>query len=118
MKEKQVVVNLPVGVYEELQRIADASSWSFDEVLLQTIRMGMPPTLNKVPTNFRDELLDLNQLDDRDLMRVVEGELLYDGPQDEQHKKANFEVLRRTYALSLLKWRGHPLPPPYETMIE
>jgi hypothetical protein len=32
----------------------------------------------------------------------------------EAQVKADFDVLRRTYALRLLRWRGHSIP---ETMI-
>lgn len=113
MKTKKVEVALPLSIYDDLQQIADASSWSLEKVIVQTIKSGMPPSLGKVPADFHTELIELNGLSDQELMRIVEGEPPATAL-DEQRKKADFVALRRTYALSLLKWRGHPVPMPYE----
>lgn len=115
MKKKSVQVEVPLSIHELLQDIAQSSGWSFQEVLLQTIKSGLPPSLAKVPEDFHEGLLLLNSLGDRDLLRVVEGELpgsLPKGP-----KSADFKLLRQTYALRLLKWRGHPIPSPYEALV-
>lgn len=117
MKTKSVQVELPLGFYEDLKEIAEASSWSLEQVLLQCIKSGMPPTLHKVPEAFHEELIGLNRLNDRDLLRVVEGDWPAGGKENELQRKADFSVLRRTYALSLLRWRGHPIPAPYEALI-
>jgi len=117
MKIRKVQVELPQSVYEDLKEIAEASSWSLEKVLLQCIKTGMPPTLRKVPEGFHDELIGLNRLNDRDLLRVVEGGRPAAGKENELQRKADFGVLRRTYALSLLRWRGHPIPAPYEALI-
>lgn len=118
MSTKRITLNLPADLYRDLEEIAEASSTSVEEVVIQTVRAGMPPTLNKVPPAFHEELLVLNKLGDRELLQVVEGKLPGKRSDDEQRRKADFEALRRTYALSLLKWRGHPIPTPYESMIE
>lgn len=109
MATKKITIELSVGDYGLLQEIADACSWSVDEVAVQCIRNGMPPTLSKVPDEFHDELLSLNKLGDRDLMRIADGEWPAPKNESELHKRADFTALRRTYALSLLKWRGHPI---------
>ncbi len=108
MKTHTVQIELPLSIYAQLQQMADACGWKFEDVLLQTIKMGMPPTLGKVPAAFHDELIALNKLDDRALMRVASGEGEKE-PMDDLHRKADFAALRRTYAISLLRWRGHPL---------
>jgi hypothetical protein len=115
MKKKSVQIEVPLSIHELLQDIAQSSGWSFEEVLLQTIKAGLPPSLGKVPEEFHEGLLTLNSLGDRDLLRVVEGELpgsLPKGP-----KSADFKLLQKTYALRLLKWRGHPIPSPYEALV-
>lgn len=117
MKTKKITVELSMTDYEALSAIADASGWSLAEVLAQCVRSGMPPTLTKVPDAFHDELLALNGLDDRHLLDLVEGKRPSKSAQSDLHKKANFDALRRTYALSLLRWRGHPVPMPYEGLI-
>lgn len=116
MKTKKISVELPENLYNDLQEIAGASSWKFEDVILQTIRIGMPPSLNKVPPAFHDELLALNKLNDRGLFQVIENDSTAQDDQDEDHRRANFDALRRMYALSLLKWRGHPIPSPYESL--
>ena len=115
MKKKSVQVEVPLSIHELLQDIAQSSGWSFEEVLLQTIKSGLPPSLGKVPEDFHEGLLLLNSLGDRDLLRVVEGELLGNLPKGP--KSADFKLLRQTYALRLLKWRGHPIPSPYEALV-
>jgi len=117
MKSKQVKIDLPIHVYEDLQRIADASNWSLEEVLQQTIKAGLPPSLNKVPEAFHEELLALNGLGDMELMRVADGHWPEPQKQDSMHQKADFVMLRRTYALSLLRWRGHPVPSAYDSFV-
>ncbi len=110
--KKKVQVELPASIYNLLQEIADSSGWPLQEVMLQTIKSGMPPSLSKVPEAFHEGLLALNKLGDRDLLRVVEGELPPKGK-----KSPEFELLRKTYALRLLKWRGHPIPHPFEALV-
>jgi hypothetical protein len=108
MKTHKVQIELPLAVYTELQQMANACGWKFEDVVLQTIKMGMPPTLGKVPNAFHSELMALNKLDDKALMKVAAGEG-ETTPTDDLHRKADFVALRRTYAMSLLRWRGHPL---------
>ena len=117
MNTQKIEVDLPLSIYYQLKEIADASSWTFEEVVLQTIRSGLPPLLSKVPEAFHAELLALNSFNDMDLLKVVEGSLPSETPMDEEKRKADFEILRQTYALSLLKWRGHPIPAPFESFI-
>ena len=117
MKSKKVTVEIPEHIYDDLQRIAQASTWSLEEVLLQTVKAGLPPSLNKVPEAFHEELLALNALGDMDLMRVADGAWPEPKKQDQMHQKADFVTLRRTYALSLLRWRGHPVPGGFDSYI-
>lgn len=115
MKKKSVQLEIPLSIYELLQDIAQSSGWAFEDVLLQTIKAGLPPSLGKVPEDFHEGLLFLNSLGDRDLLRIVEGDLPDGLPQGP--KSADFKLLRQTYALRLLKWRGHPIPSPYEALV-
>jgi hypothetical protein len=48
--------------YNLLKEIADACKWPIEEVIMQCIKGGMPPSLSKVPDAFHDELLSLNAL--------------------------------------------------------
>jgi len=116
VKKKKVQIELPESIYRLLQQVAEASEWPLEEVLLQSVKSGLPPSTGKVPEEFRDGLLALCKLDDRSLLRVVEGDI----PAELQGKgghKGDFKLLQQTYALRLLKWRGHPIPPPFEALI-
>jgi hypothetical protein len=116
MEVKKVEIELPLDIYLQLEQVAEASEWPMEHVLMQVVKSGLPPTLSKVPEDFQADLLELNKLTDQDLLRVVEGDLP-GGKLDERRKKAGFDTLRRTYALSLLRWRGHPVPKMYEAFI-
>jgi len=114
MSSIRVSLELPLTIHNQLTQIAEASAWSFEEVLLRTIHSGMPPSLSKVPLEFHDDLISLNRLDDRDLMRIADGKWPAPKRSSALRQKADFDALRRTYALSLLKWRGHPVTPSFE----
>ena len=61
MKKKKVEVEIPLSIYELLQDITQSSKWPFEEVVLQTIKAGLPPSLGKVPTEFgKDHLIASN----------------------------------------------------------
>lgn len=118
MKEHVVNLTLPESIYEPLQQIAVATGMSLDEVVVQTLKGGMPPSLRKVPAAFHEELLSLNKMDDIQLWDVIQGKEKSRSKYDEEHEMADFPMLRRAYAFSLLKWRGHPVPSPQEMMLE
>ena len=117
MADKKIQVKLPADLYQDLLEVAEASGWSMQEVVLQAIRSGAPPNLSKVPADFRPELIALHKLNDLDLMKVVDGGLPIEGKLTPRQKKADFAALRRTYALTLLKWRGHPVSTMFEGLI-
>ena len=107
--KKKVTLELSKTDYDLLKEIADACKWPLEEVVVQCIKSGMPPSLNKVPAAFHDELLPLNALSDKALMSVADGNWPAPKGKSALYKKADFISLRRTYALSLLRWRGHPI---------
>ena len=108
--EHEVTIQLPDSLYQRLHNVAVASGWKLEEVVIQTIRSGMPPSLIKVPEKYHNELLALNKLDDQ---------MLWDACQkkSDEADHAGLGLLRRAYAYALLKWRGHPLPDPSEFLL-
>jgi hypothetical protein len=132
MTLQTIRLNLSDTLLQRLTDAADAAQQSLDEVLLQTIRAGLPPDLARLPERFRADLRLLNRLDD-DMLRQVAGSQL------DADKAAEYEALlaqnqnatlnesgqarlaalreqadllmfRRAYALALLKWRGVSVP--------
>jgi hypothetical protein len=112
-----VSVALPESIYHRLTVLAEASGWTFEEVLLQTIRGGMPPSLAKVPEAFHAQLLALNKLSDKELMAASEGEWATPDDLTSEAETAGLTTLRRAYAYAVLKWRGHPVPDPTEFLL-
>lgn len=115
MSEQKVTIRLPDSLYQRLNAVAQASGWTLEEVVLQSIRSGMPPSLIKVPDKYHAQLLALNKLDDQALWEAGQGE--WQGLDASAAEKADLELLRRAYAYALLKWRGHPLPDPHEFLL-
>lgn len=132
MTVEAINLQLPPAIYQRLVEVAEASHRPLTEVVIQSIRMGLPPTLDHVPVRFRDDLKTLHELSDDLLWAVADRDLADDkaahyeqlllknqqGPltEQEQHaldilrEEADLLMLRRAYAAALLKWRGHRLP--------
>lgn len=110
-----VTIALPERVYQRLREIAEASGQGLEPVLLRTIEEGMPPDVDRVRPQYRDGLLALHKLSDQQLMDMVMNP--YEEPKGDPHK-SDWETLQRAYASRLLKWRGHPIPTPYEISLD
>ncbi|MEM7801841.1 MAG: hypothetical protein AAF633_21785 [Chloroflexota bacterium] len=106
MKSTNLTIEIPAKLHEQLQQIATASGQSLEDVVIQSIRMGMPPSLRQIPPQFHAQLLELNQLGDVELLKIIDAK---DEPDEDAE---DIQTLRRAYAHSLLKWRGHPVPNP------
>lgn len=132
MALQNVTVKLPQALYRRLERVAAVTHQSLDAVLLQTIRGNLPPLLEDVPAEESDELRALLNLRDDDLWAVARSSV--DPKQWRRHQRllrkngagalsapeqgelerlraeTDRQVLRKSFALALLKWRGHALP--------
>jgi hypothetical protein len=131
MTIQAINLQLPPAIYQHLADAAEASQQSLTDMILQSIRISLPPTLSHVPERFRDDLKGLYQLGDEILWKVTEQDLTTDKAQQyeelltknqqgalgqpEQNsleilrEEADLLMLRRSYAYALLKWRGfHP----------
>jgi hypothetical protein len=60
-------VELPGMLFERLESFASTTNQPLDAVLLQTIRGNLPPTLDDVPAEYRDNLRGLLNWSDEDL---------------------------------------------------
>jgi succinate dehydrogenase flavin-adding protein (antitoxin of CptAB toxin-antitoxin module) len=133
MALQTVKVKLPDLLYRRLERAAAITHQSLDAVLLQTIRGNLPPLLEDVPANESAELRALLKLNDDDLWAVARSSI--DPKQWQRHKRllrkstagtlserehselerlraeTDRQVLRKSFALALLKWRGYALSP-------
>jgi len=132
MTATTVNIQLPDEIYERLKRAAATTNQPFEVVLAQTIRGNLPPTLDDLSPALRAQVADLSSLDDTTLWSIAREPVpvaqwrrhrlllrkAQDGalPATEQDELAELRaatdrfVLRRSYALALLKWRGHTIP--------
>ena len=131
MTVQGINVELPAPLYQRLVELAEASQQSLNDVVIQSIQTGLPPSLAQVPDRFREDLRALNPLGDEVLRDIANRDLADDkstyyeqllvkngqGTLNEKEQRsldtlreeADLLMLRRAYAAALLKWRGHPL---------
>ncbi len=133
MTLQSVTVKLPNNLYHRLERTAKMTKQSFNDVLLQTIRGNIPPSLEDIPTPLRQEFAALLNLNDDDLWAVAASSV--EPQQWQRHQRllqknaagalseknrrelerlrteTDKQVIRKSFALALLKWRGHTLSP-------
>lgn len=134
--EHTVTIQLPEDIYRRLEQSAQVANTPLEEVLLWSVRAGMPPSINDLPPQFRQDCLDLERLSDKELRRVAESAMAAGRQrkytnllrknqaealtkQEQQQLKnlgaeARRLTFRKAYAYALLKWRGHRIPAPAE----
>lgn len=134
MAVQTITLELPEDIYQRLQRMAEAIQRPIEEVTFQTIRGNLPPSVDDLPPELRDELAALQNLDDKALWAIVKESLPPDQWRRHEHLLRKNQagtltaaereelarlraatdrfVFRRSYALALLKWRGYALPIP------
>lgn len=132
MATATVQVQLPEAVYQRLKEMAAVSHQPLEEVIYQTIRGNLPPTLDDLSSEQRSLVADLQRFDDEALwvvarespppqrwrrhqylLRKVEMNSLTDAERlelTELREATDHYVIRRSYALALLKWRGYTVP--------
>jgi len=103
---------------------------------VQSVKAGIPPLVNDLPNEYREELLELECLSDKRLRRLAESAIsaarerqytillrknqqgILTKKEQEQLKRLGAEArrvtLRKAYAYALLQWRGHRIPTPAE----
>src|SRR5262245_8374810 len=128
MTTQTVNLKLPEEIYQRFQRMAAATHRPLEEVIFQTIRGNLPPALDDLHPDLRDLVADLQQLGDealwaiaresvsaqnwrrhQRLLRKAESNALTIPEQAELNDlrdDTDRHVIRRSYALALLKWRG------------
>jgi hypothetical protein len=134
MTTPPITLQLPEDVHRRLQSVAQATHQPLEEVVYQSIQGNLPPSVEDLPAELRDELAALQNVNDEALWAVAREPLPPDkwrrhqqlllknqarGLKEKEREElgqlremADRLVMRRSYALALLKWRGHTLPTP------
>jgi len=133
---RTVTVGLPEEIYDRLKQSARASNRAVEELVVQSVKAGMPPSVSDLPAECSQEILALERLSDSRLRKVSRSALpmarqrRYNyllrknqaGKLTEREREqlsqigaeARMVTLRRSYAFALLRWRGYPIPSPAE----
>ena len=132
MQGQTITLELPKPVWEWAERAASATQRPVKQVLVDSLSAIMPPPLDDVPDELREELAQLEMKTDADLWAITRQRLSpkllnqYDHlleknrrntlTAEEQRrleqlrKNAERLVLMRSRAFVLLQWRGYRLP--------
>ena len=133
MMTQSLTLQLPEHVYRRLQQVAQTTRQPMEAVAYQSLQGNLPPLIEDVPDEWRGDLLEFELLDDDALWKIAQEQLLttqwtrhqellrrnQDGvlTGDERGELTRLRtaadrfVFRRSYALALLKWRGHAIFP-------
>ncbi len=131
MTVQSVTVTLPEPIVKRLQQAAQTMQLSVGDVLAQTIRGNLPPALADLPDDMQADFALLQNADSATLWRIAQESLppaqrkrhesLLERNREQQLSELEAAelarlrmitdrfVLRRSYALALLKWRGHTI---------
>jgi hypothetical protein len=126
-----IMLTLPDDVLQPVQRVAQATQQSVEELLVTALQAALP-TLEGLPPDVMQDLVALESLDDQALWRVM----LETVPLDQQHRlhdllfrnqagmltasehaqlsglqqQADLVMLRKARAAVLLRFRGKRVP--------
>ena len=124
-----VVLQIPEALYQRLSIAAGATQRSIEDVILQALQIGSPPTWKDVSEEFQTDLASLDRCDDDSLWQIAHSkkthlemeryEALLSKQQnteltpaeklelDTLRTDADRFMLRKSQAAAILKWRGH-----------
>ena len=133
MTTQRVTIELPEPVFRQLARIAEATQQPVEVLAAQSVVSNLPPSVENAPPEMPLELLKIQTLSIEELKSVAHANV--EPSQHERHVElleknqegsltpeerqeltdlrvaADRLMLLRAYAWSVLRWRGHRIPP-------
>jgi predicted transcriptional regulator len=132
MATQRVTVELSDPVFQQLVRIAEATSQPLEVLAAQSITSNLPPCPDNAPPEMQAELLQMQTLSIDELLEIAQAQieseqqarhtaLLEKNQTDEISPEERQELselrssvdrlmLRKAYAWAVLRWRGHRIP--------
>lgn len=132
MTMQSVTLQLPEPVFRYFQQMAVATKRPLEQVVRQSVEGNLPPSVATMPAEMHHELLALQGLPVEQLLSIAAEqtppadqarhlELLERNSvgaltASEEQELATLRLaadrlmLRKVYAWSVLRWRGHPVP--------
>ncbi|MBD0347108.1 MAG: hypothetical protein ICV55_15690 [Coleofasciculus sp. C3-bin4] len=133
MTTQRVTIELPEPVFRQLARIAEATQQSVEALAAQSVVSNLPPSVENASPEMQPELLKMQNLCLEELLAIAnakmepsqhechvelleknkEGSLTLEERQEltDLRLAADRLMLRKAYAWSVLRWRGHRIPP-------
>ncbi len=133
MSSQAITLHIPENMFHRLQQMAQVIHQPLEAVVYQSIQGNLPPLIEDVPDEWRSDVADVEQLGDEAIWKVAKEPLPEQQWRRHQELLARNEdgtltdserseleglrtatdrfVFRRSYALALLKWRGHAVSP-------
>jgi hypothetical protein len=131
-----ITLQLPEEIYTQLKLASETLKQPIEEVLVQSVKMGLPPPIDDLPPEYQPEFAAMMRMSDGELWQIAQrvfpetkqrqlsnllrknqtGTLTEKEERklDTLHREANQLMLRKAHAYALLKWRGHRVPKPTE----
>lgn len=75
MATRELTVHLPDRVYQRLEHLAQETSQPLETLVLTSITGNLPPSLDDVPAELREDLRTLQTLDDDALWDIARSQL-------------------------------------------
>jgi hypothetical protein len=133
MTTQRVTIELPESVFHRFVQIAEATQQPLEDLIVQSVVSNLPPSAENAPLELRAELMEMQTLSVDELLAIAQTQAdavehehhvqLLEKNQaglispEEQNELINLRLtadqlmLRKAYAWSILRWRGHRIPP-------
>lgn len=129
---QRVTVELSDPVFQQLVRIAEATSQPIEVLAAQSIASNLPPSADNAPPEMQAELLRIQTLSIDELLKIAQAQIESEqqarhtalleknqtddiSPEERQElselrSSVDRLMLRKAYAWAVLRWRGHGIP--------
>jgi hypothetical protein len=132
MVTQHITIELPEPVMRQLMRIAAATHQSIETLVAQSVLSNLPPSVDNFPPELQTDLLAMQTLSTEGLLAIAQAQIT--PAQCDRHTEllqknevsqltaeerqelsalrldADYLMLRKAYAWSLLRWRGQKIP--------
>jgi hypothetical protein len=132
MATQAITIDLPEAIVQQLIRLAEITRQPIESLVAQSVVSNLPPMMETASPEMQRELLNLQTLSIEDLLTIANSQI--DPTMHQQHVELLSKnqqgtltapergtlmeyqdlcdrlMLRKAYAWSVLRWRGHPIP--------
>ena len=140
MTTQSITLQLPDPVYRYLQKVAAITKRPLEQLVRQSVEGNLPPSVESAPTELQGDLLEMQTAAPEDLMRIAASQV--DVAQQARHlalleknsegvitPEENLELeslrlaadrlmVRKSYALAVLRWHGQTIASLSELPVE